>query len=144
MQPHALLVEFPAVVRLPVQWGEMDAYGHVNNTVFFRYFETARIEFLQQCGFLAAFHEEKIGAILHSTQCRFRRALFYPDTVEVGGRATEIEADRFLMEYRVVSLGQDETVADGTGLVVAFDYARRQKAMLPANVRLWLEKHGAA
>ena len=123
------------MARMPVHWGEMDAYGHVNNTVFFRYFETARIAFLDRCGFLAAYDTDRIGAILHSTDCRFRLPLFYPDEVLVGARTVDIGEDRFTMGYRIVSLAQDGVAADGTGIVVAYDYRTNQKAPLPAAVR---------
>ena len=132
---HPLLATFPARARIPVQWGEMDAYGHVNNTVLFRYFETARIEFLQLCGFLQSWEDHRIGAILHSTSRRFRRALFYPDTIEVGGRVSEIADDRFTMEYRVVSLEHEEIVAEGSGVIVSFDYTVRKKVPIPDDVR---------
>ncbi len=132
---HELLDGFPVIVRLPVQWGEMDAYGHVNNAVLFRYFETARIAFLERCGFLEAYERDKIGAILHSTDCRFRRALRYPDTVLVGGRALDVSEDRFTMGYRVVSLEHDEVVAEGAGVVVSYDYVRKAKTALPEEVR---------
>ncbi len=137
---HPLLEGFPAVVSIPVQWGEMDAYGHVNNTVFFRYFETARIAFLELCGFIEAYEELKVGAILHSTSCRFRLPLFFPGTIEVGGRATEIGEDRFVMEYRVVSLEQNGIAAEGTGTVVSFDYDKRVKVPIPPDVMGKLEK----
>lgn len=132
---HELLDGFPVIVQLPVQWGEMDAYGHVNNAVLFRYFETARIAFLERCGFLEAYERDKIGAILHSTDCRFRRALRYPDTVLVGGRALDVSEDRFTMGYRVVSLEHDEVVAEGAGVVVSYDYVRKAKTALPEEVR---------
>ena len=90
-QPHQLLAEFAVIVRIPVQWGEMDAYGHVNNSMFFRYFESARMEYLERCGFLHSYERDKVGAILHSTQCRFKRALFFPDTIEVGTRVIEMQ-----------------------------------------------------
>ena len=137
---HPLLEGFPAVVSIPVQWGEMDAYGHVNNTVFFRYFETARIEFLALCGFLEAYERLKIGAILHSTGCRFKSPLFYPDTIEVGGRATDVGEDRFVMEYRVVSLDQNVVAAEGTGIIVSFDYTTRKKSPIPDLVRAKLAR----
>ena len=130
-----LLSGFPVVIELPIQWGEMDAYGHVNNTVFFRFFESARIAFLDRCGFLAAYHELQVGAILHSTACRFRRPLLYPDTISVGARASEVLPDRFVMEYKIVSHSQDEVVAEGTGTVVSFDYKTRSKTDLPEMVR---------
>ncbi len=134
-QPHQLLAEFAVIVRLPVQWGELDAYGHVNNSMFFRYFESARMEYLERCGFLHSYERDKVGAILHSTQCRFKRALFFPDTIEVGTRVIEMQEDRFTMEYHVVSLGQDALVAEGTGVIVSFDYTGKAKAPIPPDVR---------
>ena len=113
----------------------MDAYGHVNNTVFFRFFESARIEYLDRCGFLEAYDKHGVGAILHSTECRFRRPLVHPDTVQVGARATTVGDDRFAMAYRIVSLSADAVAADGGGVVVAYDYRSRRKTMLPAEVR---------
>ncbi len=123
------------VVTIPIQWGEMDAYGHVNNAVLFRYFESARIEYLDRCGFLKAYDEDRIGAILHSTDCRFRRALEYPDTVQVGARSLAVDRDRFTMAYCIVSLTHDEIVAEGSGVVVSFDYRTRQRTDLPESVR---------
>ncbi len=132
---NPLLAQYPVIVRLPVHWGEMDAYGHVNNAVFFRYFETARIAYFERCGFLASYDQEKVGAILHSTSCRFRRALYYPDTVLVGVRVSNVESDRFTMEYRLVSETQGAVAAEGSGVVVSFDYEANQKAPLPERVR---------
>ncbi len=128
------LAKFPVVIEVPVQWGEMDAYGHVNNTVVFRFFESARIAFLNECNFIRAYDELKIGAILHSTACRFRQPLYYPDTVRVGARVTRIQTDRFGMEYAVFSTSQKTVAAEGTATVVSFDYNERAKTSLPEMV----------
>ena len=135
---------FPVIVELPVQWGEMDAYGHLNNTVFFRFFESARVEFLKECRFLESYDELNIGAILHSTSCRFRLPLFYPDTVVVGAKASEIGEDRFTMAYRIFSKDQNAIAADGEGIVVSFDYANSKKAPLPNIVVEALERLAAS
>lgn len=132
---HDLLADYPVVVRVPVQWGDMDAYGHVNNTVFFRFFESARVEYLDRCGFLESFERDGVGAILHSTACRFRRALTHPDTVLVGARAEDVAEDRFTHDYRLVSLEQEEVAAEGSGVVVSFDYREETKAPIPPAVR---------
>lgn len=139
-KPHSLLADYPVVETIPVQWGDMDAYGHVNNTAVFRYFETARIAYLDRCGFLESYDRHRIGAILHSTDCRFRRALIHPDTVQVGGRAVSVDRDRFTMTYMVVSLVHDDVVAEGSGVVVSFDYNTREKAPLPESVRKAIEQ----
>jgi acyl-CoA thioester hydrolase len=137
---HADLAHFPVVVRAIVHWGEMDAYGHLNNTVFFRYFETARMAYLERCGFLASYDRDRIGAILHSTDCRFKAPLFYPDDVLVGARVLDLGADRMTMAYRVVSLGQNRTAADGAAVIVAYDYTAGKKTELPEAVREWIGK----
>ena len=139
---HPDLAGFPVVLEIPVQWGEMDAYGHVNNTVLFRYFESARIAFLDAIGMLETMERDRIGAILASTSCRFRRPLFHPDTALVGGRASEIREDRFTMEYRVVSRAQDTLAANGDGVIVCYDYKAGSKCALPDAVREGLERVG--
>lgn len=129
-----LLDDFPVVVRLPVQWGEMDAYGHLNNVVFFRYFESARVRYLEACGFTDSYDERGVGAILHSTSARFRRPLHYPDEVAVGARVTSSAEDRFTMAYRVVSLEQEAVAAEGEGVVVSYDYRAGAVVPLPHSV----------
>jgi acyl-CoA thioester hydrolase len=130
-----MLQGFPVVIEIPVQWGEMDAYGHVNNTVLFRYFESARMAYFERCGFIRSYDQDKIGAILHSTSCRFRRPLFCPDTVLVASRVSQIEEDRFTMEYRVASRTAGELVAEGSAVIVSYDYTAARKTPLPAPIR---------
>jgi acyl-CoA thioester hydrolase len=123
---------FPIVIDIPVAWGEMDSFGHVNNIVYFRYFESARIAYFDAAGFRG---ETGIGPILASTHCRFRAPLTYPDTVRVGARAFDIGTDRFSMEYRILSMRLGAIAAEGGGLVVAYDYAGLRKTALPDDVR---------
>ncbi|MSR07287.1 MAG: acyl-CoA thioesterase [Gemmatimonadetes bacterium] len=126
---------FPVVVSITVLWSDLDAYGHVNNAVLFRYFEQARMEYLAQVGFIRSYETDKIGAIIHSTSCRFRKPVFHPDTNEVRTRVTEVGDDRFTMEYVAHSTAQNAVVAEGTAVVVSFDYARGAKTTLPEQVR---------
>ena len=65
------LAAFPVITRITVLWSDLDAYGHVNNAVLFRYFEQARMEYLAQVRFIESYEKDKIGAILHSTSCWF-------------------------------------------------------------------------
>lgn len=135
-----LLKEYPITVDIPVAWGDMDAFGHVNNTVFFRWFETARIAFLGAIDFSAGGEAGRIGPILASTSCRFRRPLAFPDTITAGVRVTSLEDDRFGHAYRVVSHALSEVAAEGEGLVVSYDYGARRKAPIPDAVRAAIER----
>lgn len=132
---NSFLDGFPVVVELPVVWGEMDYFRHVNNTVFLRYFESVRIAYLDRIGFRQIEGEVEIGPILASTHARFRRPLTYPDTVLVGARVVEIGEDRFTMEYRLVSKSAEAVAADGGGVLVAYDYRLGRKVQLPEQVR---------
>lgn len=139
-EKHELIARCPVVLELTVQWGEMDAYGHVNNAMFFRYFESARMEFLIKCGFVESHLKDRIGAILHSTQARFRQPLFYPDTIQIGASATEVKEDRFTMTYTVISLTRNVVIAEGSGIIVSFDYAAGNKTKLPFSVLEKIQK----
>src|SRR5437867_9351074 len=99
---ESLLAGFPVIVQLPVVWGEMDSYRHVNNVVYFRYFENARLEYFRRLDWFEFEKETGVGPILASTQARFRKPLCYPDTISVGVRVSALEEDRFTMDYLVV------------------------------------------
>lgn len=122
---------FPVRFEAPVRWGEMDAYGHVNNTVYFRYFEDARIQYFEAVGLHEIKDATNIAAILGSTECRYRVPLTFPDKIVVGARTTELGSDRFTMEYSVYSEKHQKIAATGSGLLVAFDYANQRKADMP-------------
>lgn len=131
----ALLADCPVTVEIPVAWGDMDAVGHVNNTVYFRYFETARIAGFAHLGLDVPNPADGVGPILHSTKCRFRIPLTYPDTVTVGTRIGEISEDRFVMEYRAVSHRHEAVAADGDGVIVTHNYLTGAKAPISEGLR---------
>ncbi|HEY0083832.1 MAG TPA: thioesterase family protein [Pyrinomonadaceae bacterium] len=134
-----LLKIYPVVIELPVAWGEMDALRHVNNIVYFRYFESARMAYFTRLDIWDYMNETGIGPILASTACKFKFPLVYPDTVSVGTRITDIEADRFVMQYVVVSHAHAKVAAEGDGLVVSYDYRALRKAPLPGEIKKRIE-----
>jgi acyl-CoA thioester hydrolase len=140
MNQPELLKQYPITVQNPVAWGEMDAFGHVNNIIYFRYFESARIAYLERIGGMDYMQATGIGPILASTQCRFRVPLTYPDVVYTGARIHTLEQDRFTMDYCVVSHNLQKVAAEGSGLIVMFDYKQNQKAPIPDVLRQRIEE----
>ncbi len=126
---------FPVRLYLTLQWGEMDAYGHANNTIYFRWFESARMEYFRRLGWPEIERELGVGPILHSTRARFRAPLEWPDQIEVATRATDLQDDRFTMLYEVRSANLGRIACEGEGLIVAFDYRTKAKATLPETIR---------
>jgi acyl-CoA thioester hydrolase len=130
-----LLAGYPVVVRQAVVWGEMDSYRHVNNAVYFRYFENARLEYFRRLGWPDFERESGIGPILSATQARFRRALTYPDTIAITARLDTLGDDRFTLEHRIFSERLGDVAAEGQGTVVVFHYGRGEKVSMPDELR---------
>ena len=123
------------MVELDVAWGEMDSYAHVNNVVYFRYFENARIAYLDRIGWTASKEADGLGPILHSTSARFRKPVSYPDHLFVGARATDVQPDRVAFEFRLVSEKFDAVACEGQGVVVSYDYRAGAKCPIPETIR---------
>ena len=135
MDPVTLEPEFPVIFETPVAWGEMDSMGHVNNIVYFRYFENARLAYFERVGFLDEMKRSGVGPILATTQCRFKKPLTYPDRIRVGATVKNLREDRFTMLSCIESVALGAIAADGEGLIVAFDYKKNRRTALPDSVR---------
>ncbi len=140
----------PVSLLIPIAWGEMDALGHVNNVAYFRYLESARIEYLRRLGYGAARGADQstatggglagtgpggVGFILQSVQCRFRRPVVFPDTLRVTACCIEIGDDRFTLSHEVHSTAMNDVAAVGQGTIVCYDYARGTKTPMPQALR---------
>lgn len=125
------LYEYPAVVEIPVAWGDMDAFQHVNNTCYFRYFETARVKYFDNLNILEYMNNYAQGPILASTEAKFFAPLSYPDIVSVGIRSIKLERGRIRQEYTVWSHETSRQVARGESLLVFFDYKAGKPCDIP-------------
>ena len=136
---ESLVAGYPVVIELPVVWGEMDSYRHVNNVVYFRYFENARLEYFRRLDWFEFEQQTGIGPILASTQARFRKPLTYPDTVRVTAKIISMAEDRFILEHRVVSEKLGAIAAEGQGTIVMYHYAEGKKVPIPEALQRRIE-----
>ena len=123
------------IVTQQVAWGDMDSFAHVNNVVYFRYFENARLEYFRRLDWFNFQAETGVGPIVSKTEARYRRALAYPDVIHVGARLFSMETDRFVLEHRLISEKLGEVAAEGQVTVVAYHYAERKKTPLPEELK---------
>jgi acyl-CoA thioester hydrolase len=126
-----ILSEYPVIIELPVLWGHMDAFRHVNNTVYFRYFESARIVYGDKVEMYRFLKEEGVGPILASTACNFLKPLVYPDTVEVGCRTSALSDSEMEQEYGIFSHRLQRLAAAGSARIVAYDYQKLRRTNFP-------------
>lgn len=127
-------------IEIPIQWGDMDAFNHVNNAMYFTYFESARIAYFEKLGVMGAQVQDNIAPILAETSCRFKLPLHYPDTLRVGARVTEKHSHGFMMEYAVFSNKQEKISSIGTGRIVMLNYTSHEKLRVDSELLDKIEK----
>ncbi|MCA3181123.1 MAG: thioesterase family protein [Burkholderiaceae bacterium] len=121
-------------LAIPIRWGDMDAMGHVNNTVYFRYMEQCRISWFGAMGILAG--PDGHGPIIVNASCTFRRELVYPGTVLVRTFVGEFGRTSVETTYELVRTDDPATVyADGAAKVVWIDFPKRRSEPWPDSVR---------
>jgi len=124
------------VERIPIRWGDMDAMGHVNNTVYFRYMEQARIGWFDAL-VPAAEAWKDTGIVIANASCNFKRALNYPGTVEV---ELSVEPPGGSSVGTFYELKMDGTLyADGAAVVVFIGMANQKPVRIPEGIRSLLQ-----
>jgi acyl-CoA thioester hydrolase len=126
---------------IQVAWGEMDALQHVNNSVYFKYFETARLDFFNQINLLDDLKTTGVGPVLSETNARFKRPVTFPDSIVVGVKISNINEDRFVMHYTVFSKAQQAVTTIGWAKVVMFNFKTGKKAKLTPELLSALLEH---
>lgn len=129
---NAALGRWPVSTDVQVNWGDMDALGHVNNTVYLRWFESARILYFERMGLGETMNARTVGPIMARQEIDYRRALTYPATVRVETTVTHLGRTSFTMAFRMTSAGQP--VAEGKGVMVLVDYRSGEKVPLPESL----------
>ena len=127
------LSDYPCIISQAVQWGDMDAANHVNNTVYLRYFESARIEFFNQIGFMDFTGNGGVGPILAEANCKYKAPLTFPDNIQITARILpdSLTEYGFVMQHLVYSEKLQRVAAEGTSRIVCYDYEKKRKALIP-------------
>jgi acyl-CoA thioester hydrolase len=124
--------------RIPIRWGDMDAFGHVNNTVYFRYAEQARVEWLEGLpGGLGAFADgvPEVIPVIVNASCTFQMPIGYPGVVEVRMYAGVPGRSSLPTYYEMRVDGDDRVSAEGAAKMVWMSTATGRSVALPGAVR---------
>ncbi len=123
--------------RIPIRWGDMDAYGHVNNTVYFRYMEQARVEWIE--GLNVQVRPGGEGPVIINASCTFLVPLNYPGTVEVRTSIGAIGRSSVETYVELLMEGSEQVCAHGASKVVWMDTQTGKSVPIPDFVRAALE-----
>jgi acyl-CoA thioester hydrolase len=126
------------VLPREVEFGDIDAAGHVNNAVYLTYLETARIKYLMDV--LGADFAYELALILARIAVDFRSPARFPETLEIGARVTRIGTTSFDMEHEIRS-GDGRLVLEASSVLVAFDYRANAPMAVPNDWRARLDAY---
>jgi acyl-CoA thioester hydrolase len=130
-----LLGRYPVSVDIPVAWGEMDAFQHVNNVAFARWVETARVAYFTRLGLMPRVASEGTGPIVGRLAIDYRRPLTYPDTVRVEATVQSIGTTSFRMAYRMWSKQHQAEAASAEDVIVMVDYGSARPIAVSESLR---------
>jgi acyl-CoA thioester hydrolase len=131
---------FQHTIPVSVAWSDMDALAHVNNANYFTYFETARIDFLQQFEHLLPMPRVGVGPILAYIECQFLRPLTFPDEIFLGSSVVDVGNTSLKLEQEILSVKLEDVVARSMSVLVLIDYGTGEKIRVPDAVRRFLQK----
>jgi acyl-CoA thioester hydrolase len=127
---------------ISTRWSDNDVYGHVNNVVYYAWFDTAVNAWLIEAGLLDGAAGDPVGLVVE-TGCRYARSLSYPQDVEVGLAVERLGVSSVRYRLGVFAKGADEAAAEGFFVHVYVDRATRRPVPLPEEWRERLAQIGA-
>ena len=117
------LAHYPIIHQQPIHWGEMDAFNHLNNVVYYRCAESVRIGYLQVLGMF----DGSMVTVLAQSSCQYLRPVTYPDTLLLGVRCQRLGNTSIVMEYSYYSCAQEAIVATADAVIVRLDSDGKDK-----------------
>lgn len=120
-----------------VDWADLDLFGHVNNVVFFRYIQSARVNFCEQVGLTSLNNNDQLSFMVASSQCSFKKPLHYPGVVTIQTKCNWTKNSSFQLSYELYNA--DTLIAEGEDVLVVFDHRKKEKVNIPHELRVLLE-----
>ncbi len=124
---------FATLIHLPVMWGEMDAFGHINNVVYMRYFETARVQYFDRMEGMQNFPGD-VKPILASITGTYKRPIVYPDTLRIYVGVRKLGGASMTMACEIYS-EKGFLAFQGECVLVMFDVVKQRPVSIPQSVR---------
>jgi acyl-CoA thioester hydrolase len=126
-------------LSIPTRWMDNDNYGHVNNVTYYSYFDTVVNAYLIRDGGLDI-HAAKVVGYVVETQCRYRKPISFPETIDAGLRVGKLGSSSVRLEIAIFRQGEDDAAASGHFVHVWVDRATNKPATIPPQIRAALKR----
>jgi acyl-CoA thioester hydrolase len=123
--------DYPYGIGIPTRWMDCDAYGHVNNVIYYSWFDTAVTAMLIERGVIVMHHSPSIGLCVES-HCEYLAPVEFPETIEARVRVGRVGDKSLRYEIGLFRAGRDEPAAAGYFVHVFVDRASRRPVPLTA------------
>lgn len=130
----ATRASFPHFLPITTRWSDMDVYGHVNNVVYYAYFDTVVAEFLMRTNGVNPHESRAIGLVVE-TRCSYFASLTFPEQVEAGLRVTRLGGTSVRYEIGIFKAGEPTASAQGYFVHVYVDRDTRRPVPLPEHLK---------
>jgi acyl-CoA thioester hydrolase len=137
-EPPGRRSDYRHFLAIPTRWMDNDVYGHVNNVVYYSYFDTVINRFLIEQGGLDI-HAATIIGVAAESGCRFRESFAYPETIDAGLRVGHLGNSSVRYEIGLFREGKDEAAAEGHFVHVFVARGAQKPVSIPAAIRAALE-----
>lgn len=131
--------QFHVFQPITLRWADNDAYGHVNNVVYYAWFDTCVNQYMISNGCLDIQNSDVIGYVVKSN-CDYFEGVAYPDTIETGLRVNRLGSSSVEYGIGIFKAGQDEAIAYGGFTHVFVDRATEKSTPIPEPTRALFEK----
>jgi len=121
-------------LTLRIDWSELDVFGHVNNVMFTKYAQTARLNFVEAIGLMELYRTNKIGFMVAETNCQFKKELLFPGNIHLDTTIEFVKNTSFALVHAMTNDNQ-EVVAIAKDVLVVFDFNKKEKCLIPEKIR---------
>lgn len=133
-EPAETRARYRHFLAIPTRWHDNDAYGHVNNVVYYAWFDTVVNEHLIRAAGLDIAADPVVGLVVE-TSCRYHRSLAFPDAVEAGLRVERLGNSSVVYGIGIFRAGEDAAAASGRFVHVWVDRATQRPVRIPDRIR---------
>ena len=137
-RPPAGRADFKSWRKMTTRWADNDAYGHVNNTVYYEWFDSAVNAWMVEQGLLDIANGDPIALVVE-TRCTYAAPLGFPQTVEIGLAVAELGRSSIRYRIGIFAEGSEDAAAEGEFVHVVVDRASRRPVEIPSDWRSKLE-----
>jgi acyl-CoA thioester hydrolase len=123
---------------IKIDWSDLDLFGHVNNVAFFKYIQSARVNYCELIGLTSTNEKDKLSFIVAAINCSFKSPLNYPGSIKVFTKVDWIKNSSLQLTHLLVDQN-DQLVAECTDVLVVFDYSKNTKTTIPSDMKLKIE-----